>query len=79
MQKYREREIDLGHPLYVDYAFLLTPWEAREWDKQCREQYPSDTKNIRPEIASQMQKFESILKSAKWVIVESYEWESGLS
>ena len=78
LQKYRERKIDLGHPLYVDYAFLLTPWEAREWDKQCREQFSSDSKSMRPKLALEMQRFESVLKNAKWVILESYEWESGL-
>ena len=78
LQKYRERGIDLGHPLYVDYAFLLTSWEALEWDKQCRENFFSDPTNNRPEIESDMLLFESKLKSATWVIVESYEWESGL-
>ena len=79
LQKYRDREIDLGHPLYVDYAFLLTPWEALEWDKQCREEFFSDVMKNRSEIESDMLLFESALKNAKWVIVESYEWESGLS
>ena len=79
LEKYRQREIDLGHPLYVDYAFLLTPWEAREWDTQCRKQFSSDPRSKKAWIVSEMEKVESALKNAKWVIVESYEWESGLS
>lgn len=78
LKKYRDREIDLGDPLYVDYAFLLTPWEALEWDKQCRKQFSSDPRSNKPRFISDMLQFESALKKAKWVIVESYEWESGM-
>jgi hypothetical protein len=77
-KKYRDREIDLGHPLYVDYAFLLTAWEALEWDKLCRKQFSSQPGSKMPKVVSDMQRIESALKKAKWVIVESYEWESGL-
>ena len=76
--KYRDRGIDLGHPLYVDYAYLLTAGEALVWDKQCREQFSSDPSSERPHMVSAMQQLESALKEAKWVIVESSEWESGL-
>ena len=76
--KYREREIDTGHPIYVDYAFLLTPGEALEWDKHCRQQFSSSPGGIHSKVSSDMQQLEAALKKAKWVIVESSEWESGL-
>jgi hypothetical protein len=78
-EKYGEREIDLGHPLYVDYAYLLTPGEALEWDKRCRAQFSANPGGKNPKVVSDMQRMELALKQAKWVIVESYEWESGLS
>ena len=76
--KYRDREIDLGHPAYVDYAFLLTRSEALAWDERCRERFSADPRSKRPGVVSDMQQLESALREARWVIVESYEWESGL-
>jgi hypothetical protein len=77
-EKYRDREIDTGHPIYVDYALLLTPWEALEWDKRCREEYLSDVADKSLHVLPDMERMESALKKARWVIVESYEWESGM-
>jgi len=76
--EYRDRKIDTGHPLYVDYALLLTPGEALAWDKRCREKFYTDPASKSPHIVSGMQRLQSALKRARWVIVESYEWESGL-
>ena len=75
---YRQRWIDLGGPIYVNYALLLTPWEAVGWDSRCREQFSRDPRSRESWFVSEMQRVESALKRAKWVIVESYEWESGL-
>ena len=76
--KFRDRQIDLGHPLYVDYALLLAGWEAVAWDEQCREKFYTDPSSKRPHVVSAMQRLQSALKRARWVVVESYEWESGL-
>lgn len=76
--KYGDRQIDTDHPIYVDYAFLLTPEEALAWDKECREKFYADPNSMKPHIVSAMQRLQSALKRAKWVVVESYEWESGL-
>jgi hypothetical protein len=76
--EYRERQIDTGHPLYVDYAYLLTPGEALAWDKRCREKFDTDPASKKPHVVSAMERLASALKGARWVIVESYEWESGL-
>ena len=76
--KYGDRQIDRGHPLYVDYAYLLTNGEALAWDKRCREKFEPDPASKRPHMVSAMQQLQSALKEARWLIVESFEWESGL-
>jgi hypothetical protein len=48
------------------------------WDERCREQFAQDPRSQEPFFVEGMQRWESILKAASWVIVESYEWESGL-
>ena len=77
-ETFGDRAIDLGNPLYVDDALLLTSWEARAWDKKCREAFAQDPSSERPHMVLAMERLQSALESAKWVIVESYEWESGL-
>ena len=74
-QKYGDRRIDTGNPFYVDYGLLLTGSEAWVWDKHCREAFPGSQK---PHMVEAMRALESKLRTASWVIVESYEWESGL-
>ena len=75
LKKYRERRIDTNNPIYVDYAFLLTLGEALAWDKKCRARLSDDAKKG---LESEMHQLEAALKKSKWVIVESYEWESGM-
>ena len=77
--KYGDRQIDTGNPFYVDYGLLLTGWEAIAWDKRCREQFATDPRSTEPFFVEAMQHWESVLQTASWVVVESYEWESGLS
>lgn len=76
--KYRDRQIDTKDPIYVDYAYLLTPGEALAWDEQCRGKSPSGVWSQGRNLESEMQQLEAALKESRWVIVESYEWESGL-
>jgi hypothetical protein len=76
--KYGDREIDLGNPIYVDYALLLTVYEARAFDKQCREAFSTDPASTRQHMVSAMGRLEAALEKATWVVVESYEWESGM-
>ena len=75
---YGERQIDTGDLTYVDYALLLTVWEASVWDKQCRESFAQHPRSRQTKIVEMMNQLETRLKSTRWVIVESYEWESGL-
>ncbi len=77
-KKYGERQIDTGNPIYVDYALLLTVWEVSAWDEQCRKAFAQDPRSQQTIIVEAMQQWETKLKSTSWVIVESYEWESGL-
>ena len=76
--KFRDRKIDTGNPIYVDYAYLLTLGEVLVWDRACREKFAGDFRSRGRNLESEMQQFETALKKSKWVIVESYEWESGL-
>lgn len=73
-EKYGDRKIDTGHPIYVDYGLLLTPGEALAWDKDSRTRFVPQN----PKVETDMQLVKSALKKARWVIVESSEWESGL-
>jgi len=77
-EKYGERQFDTGNPFYVDYALLLAGWEALAWDKSCREQFAQDPHSQEPFFVEAMQRWETLLKESSWIIVESYEWESGL-
>lgn len=77
-QKYGDRSIDTGSPFSVDYGVLLAQWEAHDWDKQCREAFAEDPRREQPGVREAMHKWETMLKASSWVIVESYEWESGL-
>ena len=78
-QKFGDRQIDTGNPFYVDYGMLLTGWEASAWDKQCKEKFAQDARSNESVVIEAMSRWESALNTASWVIVESYEWESGLS
>jgi hypothetical protein len=78
-KKYTNRQFDTGNPVYVNYGLLLAGWEALAWDRHCRNQFILDPRSKEPIFAEAMQRWESLLATASWVIVESYEWESGLS
>ena len=77
-KKYGDRQIDTGNPFSVDYGLLLTGGEANAWDKRCREAIAGDPRSQKPHLVEAMRRLESILRTANWVIVESFEWESGL-
>lgn len=77
-KQYGARQIDTGNPIYVDYGLLLTLGEALVWDMQCREAFAQDPRSNRAKVVERMDLLATRLKSTSWVIVESYEWESGL-
>jgi hypothetical protein len=77
-EKFGERQIDTGNPFYVDYGLLLTGSEAMAWDNQCRESFAKSSRSQERHVQEAMRHLASILETAGWVIVESFEWESGL-
>jgi len=77
-EKYGHRQVDTGNPFHVDYGLLLTQWEAQAWDKQCREAFSQDPRARVPFVVEAMQRWDVMIEAASWVIVESYEWESGM-
>jgi hypothetical protein len=76
--KFGARRIDTGNPFHDDYGMLLTAGEALAWDEHCREQYARDPHGDKSMISDEMRRWESLLSKAGWVVIESYEWESGL-
>jgi hypothetical protein len=50
---------------------LLTVPEALAWDKRCSEQFAQDPRSQEPFYIEAMQRWETLLKAASWVIVES--------
>lgn len=77
-EQYGQRQIDTGNPFYVDYGLLLTAGEAIAWHRRCKEALVSDSGGWGAHVFEAMERLESMLKVARWVIVESNEWESGL-
>lgn len=77
-KQYGDRQFDTGNPLYVDYALLLSGWEAKAWDSRCRERFANDPRSKEGFFVEALQRWEDLLNSVSWVIVESFEWESGL-
>lgn len=77
-EQYGQRKIDTGNPFYVDYGLLLTAGEAMAWHKRCKEALADDSGRWGAHVFEAMERLESLLKTARWVVVESNEWESGL-
>ncbi len=76
--QFGERRVDTGNPTYVDYVLILTQGEAWAWDQQRRERFLEERPGEPDALAEEMNAWEVQLRKARWVIVESYEWESGL-
>lgn len=78
-EQYSQRRIDTGNPFYVAYGLLLTAGEARAWHERCKEALADNPGGQGAQVVEAMERLESLLKTASWIIVESYEWESGLN
>jgi hypothetical protein len=78
LQKYGSRQIDTGNPFQVNYALLLARWEAKAWDEECRKKFAQDPRGQSEFVLEAMGQWDFMFDSASWIIVESYEWESGL-
>jgi hypothetical protein len=77
-KKFGDRQIDSGNPTYVDYGLLLARSEAQAWDRHCRQTFARDPRREQVVVIEEMHLWETLLKDSRWLIVESYEWESGL-
>jgi hypothetical protein len=78
IEKYRAREIDLGNPIDANFVYVLGSAEAIAWNEECVRHHSGDLPGNRPNVAAAARELESALKQASWVLVESYEWESGM-
>ena len=78
IKRYHHREIDLGNPIDTNYVWLLNSAEAITWNEKCKEDLSHNSVGSGQNISEDIHQLESALRKASWVIVESYEWESGL-
>ena len=76
--KYADRQIDTGNPIYVNYGLLLTQWGGNGLGQKSRETFASNPRNRQAAVVEAMRQWAVMLKAASWVIIESYEWESGM-
>ena len=81
---YAERYIDTQNPFWMDSVRLFTAEEALAMDRAAREGLRAYYRNVlgrglsRHQIR-EMARFRRALKQALWVVVYTYEWESGLA
>lgn len=78
IEAFKDREIDTGNPVDWNLAWLLSAGEAVAWDARCREAFAAGRPADQEKLRDEMRDFEAAMRGAAWVIVESYEWESGL-
>lgn len=78
---YPGREI-LDSTMYLDYVVVLTPAEALEWNRRFGDSYRLTHKPVEqtwPDAPGELtRRLESTHEACRWIIVEQYEWESGL-
>ncbi len=77
-KSYTHREIDLGNPVDANFVWVLTSEEALAWNRLCAGRFSDSLVGRETKAVEDMVELEAALKDARWVIVESYEWESGL-
>lgn len=77
IEKFSDRELDTGNPIDWNLAWLLSAAEAAVWDDLCQAEFAKDPRSGDPNVQAEMRQFGSLLRQAAWVVVESYEWESG--
>lgn len=77
MDRFRDRRTDRGNPIDANDIYVLGGGEAYLWDRQCRERALAERGNTDSGTLAEMRRLEATFLDASWVIVESYEWESG--
>lgn len=77
-EEFKAREIDTGNPVDWNLAWLLSAAEAAAWNDKSRGAQSSGPLDGTLNVQDEGRRLEALLREADWVIVESYEWESGL-
>jgi hypothetical protein len=77
-EEFKAREIDTGNPIDWNLAWLLSAAEAAAWNDKSGAALAAGSLDGNPAVQDEMGRMEALLREAAWVIVESYEWESGL-
>lgn len=77
IKRYREREIDLGNPIDANFVWVLNSAEAVAWNEECVKRFTSDPLSQNPQVIEKQYELEDALMQSQWLLVESYEWESG--
>jgi hypothetical protein len=75
-QHFGPRAVDTGSPFREESGILLTAGEAITLDEQGRAAFAGDPR--RAVLEQAMTDLHEALREAAWVVVESFEWESGL-
>jgi len=78
IHRYQKREIDLGNPIDANYVWVLNSAEAAVWNEECVKLFSADPLSRHPQILEEQRKLGDALTKSQWLLVESYEWESGL-
>jgi hypothetical protein len=77
-EQFLNRQIDLGNPIDWNFVWVLTAADAVSFNERCQERFSSDPRGRIPAVVEEMRRLDAALGRASWVLVESYEWESGL-
>jgi hypothetical protein len=78
IQKYQHREINFENPIDANYVWVLNSAEATVWNEQSIKEFSQNPRSDMIDVIEDYHQMDSVLKKAWWLIVESYEWESGL-
>jgi len=77
-KRFKQREVDTGNPIDANYTFTLTSREAVAWNEECKNRFMSTSRSTKQEVLDAMRRLELAISKSSRVIVESYEWESGM-
>ena len=75
--QFGERQHETANQFDVNYSYKLTAEEALHFDTVCQKLAYPNPGDIRPLVQNLINDFRSMVVDCKWVIIESYEWESG--
>ena len=78
MKRFQHLETDSGNPLDANYSWALKPAEAIAWNEESLARFIRDPRSRETDVAESMRELTAMLSKASRVVVESYEWESGM-